>query len=179
MSGHVVCLHGPLHWLSKRQSLTSCSLAEAEIYATDECVKDIQYISHILADLDLSTKLIYEPILVLNDNMACIQWCKNRTARGICHIQIRENAVREAVHNKSVEITHVAGKENLANLFTKEDQDTLHFLSIRDSLMSRPFPEENTHTQKMSLILTHTILPHLSLRLLNTSNVSSSRFEGG
>jgi hypothetical protein len=39
MSAYYIDLYGPLHWISKRQSVTACSSAEAEIYATDECVK--------------------------------------------------------------------------------------------------------------------------------------------
>jgi len=39
MSAFYIDLFGPLHWLSKRQSVTSGSSVEAEIYATDECVK--------------------------------------------------------------------------------------------------------------------------------------------
>jgi len=39
MSAFYVDLFGPLHWLSKHQSVTAGSSAEAEIYATDECVK--------------------------------------------------------------------------------------------------------------------------------------------
>lgn len=39
MSAFYIDLFGPLHWISKRQSTTAASSAEAEIYATDECVK--------------------------------------------------------------------------------------------------------------------------------------------
>jgi hypothetical protein len=39
MSAFYIDLFGPLHWLSKRQTVTAGSSAEAEIYATDECVK--------------------------------------------------------------------------------------------------------------------------------------------
>jgi hypothetical protein len=39
MSAFYIDLYGPLHWLSKRQSVTAGSSVEAEIYATDECVK--------------------------------------------------------------------------------------------------------------------------------------------
>jgi hypothetical protein len=35
---YVDCL-GPLHWMLKRQTITAGSSAEAEIYATNECVK--------------------------------------------------------------------------------------------------------------------------------------------
>jgi hypothetical protein len=39
MSAFYVDLFGPLHWTLKRQTVTAGSSAEAEIYATSECVK--------------------------------------------------------------------------------------------------------------------------------------------
>jgi len=39
MSAFYVDLLGPLHWLSKQQTVTAGSSAEAEIYATNDCVK--------------------------------------------------------------------------------------------------------------------------------------------
>jgi hypothetical protein len=36
ISGFMIWLSGPLHWMSKRQSITARSSAEAEIYAIDE-----------------------------------------------------------------------------------------------------------------------------------------------
>ena len=76
MSGHLLSLHGPLHWLSKPQTVTARSSAEAEIYATDKYVKDMQFITHIIQDLGLSESLVSPPVLILNNNMACVQWSK-------------------------------------------------------------------------------------------------------
>ena len=39
LSGYVLFYGRPIHWSSKRQSLTARSSAEAEIVATDECTK--------------------------------------------------------------------------------------------------------------------------------------------
>jgi hypothetical protein len=38
MSAFYVDILGPLHWMSKWQTVTAGSSAEAEIYATNECV---------------------------------------------------------------------------------------------------------------------------------------------
>ena len=53
MSGYIQWLIGPLHWTSKRQTITARSTAEAEIYATYECTKNILHIRHILEYLHL------------------------------------------------------------------------------------------------------------------------------
>ena len=57
------------------------------------------------------------------------------TTKGLRYIQIRENAVRESVLSKFITVKHIAGKLNLADLFTKEDRDCSHFVTIRDILV--------------------------------------------
>jgi hypothetical protein len=58
------------------------------------------------------------------------------TTKGLRHKQIRENAVRESVQNKFIEVKHIAGRLNLADMFTKEDKDTAHFITIRDLVLA-------------------------------------------
>ena len=57
------------------------------------------------------------------------------TTKGLRYIQIRVNAVREAVQNKIVQVLHIAGNVNNTDLFTKENRDTKHFTFIRDMLI--------------------------------------------
>ena len=38
-SGFIIYINSPVHWSARRQKVTAHSSAEAEIYATDECVK--------------------------------------------------------------------------------------------------------------------------------------------
>jgi hypothetical protein len=122
--------------MSKRQTITAGSSAEAEIYATDECVKFLLEI-HQLFDF-LGVKEIFMPstTVIFNDNNACINWSKRCTTKGLRHIQMRENKVRENVANHFVSIQHVNGKTNLADIFTKEMKDTGHFMELRDLIMS-------------------------------------------
>ena len=135
LSGFIVWGHGPIHWISKRQSLTVRSSAEAEIVATDECVKFLLHLRNVCDDLNINTFIFPNTIDVYNDNAACIKWSKNMTTKGLRYIQIRENAVREAVQSKIVRLIHIDGKINIADLFTKEDKDVSHFVSIRDILV--------------------------------------------
>ena len=41
------------------------------------------------------------------------------TTKGLRHLQIRENAAREAVQSSLFDIKHIEGKQNIADLFTK------------------------------------------------------------
>ena len=58
------------------------------------------------------------------------------TTKGLRHIQVRENAVRAAVQKKFVNIQHIAGAINLADLFTKEQKDWQHFVLLRDIVIT-------------------------------------------
>jgi len=73
--------------------------------------------------------------IIYNDNNACVDWSKRCTSKGLRHIQMRENLVRENVENQFVSIQHIGGKLNLADLFTKEMKDTTHFVELRDLMM--------------------------------------------
>ena len=73
--------------------------------------------------------------VIYNDNKACVNWSKSCTTKGLRHIQMRENRVRENIQNQFVKICHVNGKVNLADLFTKEMKDTVHFVELRDSML--------------------------------------------
>ena len=136
LSGYLIWLGGPLHWSSKRQAITARSSAEAEIYATDECVKQLQHLHHIFEDLNVLPLTMPGTTDVYNDNSACVYWAHSMTSKGLRHIQIRENAVRESIQSKLVDVKHIAGAINLADLFTKEQKCSEHFLLIRDICMS-------------------------------------------
>ena len=137
MSAFFVDLFGPLHWLSKRQQVTACSSAEAEIYATNESVKFLLELVQILEFYEVRHIFMPGTTIIYNDNNACVNWSKQCTSKGLRHIQMRENLVRENVENQFVSIQHIGGRLNLADLFTKEMKDTTHFVELRD-LMMRP-----------------------------------------
>jgi hypothetical protein len=76
------------------------------------------------------------PTIIYNDNNACVCWSKSTTTKGLRHIQIRENTIREAVASDFISVQHIEGKLNLADMFTKEDRDTEHYIQMRDFIMS-------------------------------------------
>jgi hypothetical protein len=140
LSGFLIYFGGPIHWVSKRQSITARSSAEAEIYATDECTKCLLHIHQLVDGLNLEKAIMPLPTTIFNDNSACVTWSRNFTTKGLRHIQIRENAVRESYQNGFIIVEHVPGKVNLSDMFTKEDKDTSHFLAIRNTVMSDRHP---------------------------------------
>eukprot|EP00957_Ditylum_brightwellii_P038069 2879299-Ditylum_brightwellii.AAC.1 len=81
-------MNGLLHWVSKHQSITARSSAEAEIYEMDKCVKALLHINSISEDLGLRE--------VMMSKTTCVHWTHNMTSKKN-HLQMRENAVQEAV----------------------------------------------------------------------------------
>ncbi len=137
MSAFYIDLFGPLHWMSKRQSVTAGSSAEAEIYATDACVKFLIELEQLLNFLNVKHIFMPSTTVIYNDNKACVNWSKSCTTKGLRHIQMKENIIRENIQNNFVTIRHMNGKVNMADLLTKEMKDTGHFVELHD-LMLQP-----------------------------------------
>jgi hypothetical protein len=75
------------------------------------------------------------PSPLYNDNAACIPWAHNMTSKKIQHMELRENSVREWVENKTLNVLHISGRVNPADIFTKEMRDGAHFWRLRDSFV--------------------------------------------
>ena len=80
---------------------------------------------------------ISHPTKVFNDNSTCVLWSGNMTLKAVYRIELRENSVHEWVQDKSISVSHVAGKDNVSDIFTNEMHDVAHFYRFRDTFMSR------------------------------------------
>ena len=93
-------------------------MCEAEIVATNECVRDLQSIHHRAQDLGMADA--YEQTTVYNDNQAAVDWADSCTNKGTKHINLCENYVRKLHQNSKMKITNIPGIINASDLFTKE-----------------------------------------------------------
>ena len=57
-------------------------------------------------------ELMSAPIDIYNDNQASINWDHSMTTKGLRHLQMRKNAIREAVQTNFARVNHVLGKVN-------------------------------------------------------------------
>jgi len=135
MSAFYVDLLGPLPWTSKRQTVTACSSTESDIYATSESVKCLLELFQLLEFLGFRELFMPGTTTIFNDNYACVNWSERSTTKGLRHIQMQENMVREQVVQKFVTIQHIGGQLNIADLFTKEMRDIAHFVGLRNLIM--------------------------------------------
>jgi hypothetical protein len=116
---------------------TAGSSVEAEIYATNECVKFLLELVQLFEFLGVKDLFMPGVNIIYNDNQACINWSKISTMKGLQHIQMKENC--ENIAKQFVGIHHIDGKINLADLFTKEMKDTSHFVELHDLMMCPHF----------------------------------------
>ena len=70
--------------------------------------------------------------------MAAVNWSNTTSQKGMRWVNIRENSIREAIHeHHEITVQHIGGKVNPADLFTKEHKSDDCFRILRDSFMSR------------------------------------------
>ena len=101
--------------------------------ATNECSTELQSIKHRAHDIGIPE--YYSRTKIYNYNKSAVQWVASVTSKGIKHLNLRENMVREFHQSKDVDIEHIPGIINPSNIFTKEMKDKTHFRNIRDSMM--------------------------------------------
>jgi len=83
MSPVYIDLFGPLHWVSQRQTVNAGSSAEAEIYATNACVKFLIELEQLFDFLQIKDSFMPTTNIVYNDNKACADWSKSSTTKGL------------------------------------------------------------------------------------------------
>ena len=141
MSGAVIMRSGgPIAWKADRQERTSLSSCEAEIRATNmgsRLTVNTRNMISSLSDLGYPITDCHSPTPLYNDNDACVKWCHNMTTKGNRHIENRENSTREWVADGTISVSHVSGKCNVSDIFTKEMRDSANFRRLRDSFMCR------------------------------------------
>jgi hypothetical protein len=140
MNGSIVFKNrGPVSWLGERQECTSLSSCEAKICATNATLKkviDFRNLSCSVSDADYTLPDINVPSVLYNDNDAPIKWSYNMTSKSASHIELCQNSVHEWVQDNTLNVKHVSGKLNPADIFTKEMCDGAHFRKLQDSFMS-------------------------------------------
>jgi hypothetical protein len=139
MSGAIIFRSGgPITWKTKQQDCTLLSSCDAEICATNmgaclivnlrNLILHLQSLGYPINNTDMATP-------VYNDNKACVKWCHNLTTKGNRHIEHKENATRKWVADGTIAVSHVSGKCNPSDIFTKEMHDGANFRRLCNSVM--------------------------------------------
>ena len=87
-----------------------------------------------------------------NDNDAAVKWLRKLTTKGLRHLQMRANSVRELENDKVIHVLHIDGIDNMSDIFTKGDKDIQHYLDCHDSIITS---EHNDQIFLKKVITTH------------------------
>ncbi|KAG7579312.1 Reverse transcriptase RNA-dependent DNA polymerase [Arabidopsis thaliana x Arabidopsis arenosa] len=117
-TGHIFFLDDcPITWCSQKQDTVSMSSCEAEFMAATEAAKQAIWLKELMSEI-LSIK--GEKVLLRIDNKSAIALTKNPVFHGRSkHIHRRYHFIRECVENEQVEVEHVPGNEQRADILTK------------------------------------------------------------
>ena len=132
-------MHVVKHW-SRTQATVALSSAEAELNASVKGASEGIYLRNTAKSIGMNLK-----VSLFGDSSAA-KGIMSRTGAGpVKHLGIKQLWIQEKVRNKEVEVTKVAGTENLADALTKnlDSNGIAKHLSIANCLFCRRTASSN------------------------------------
>ena len=120
---------------SAKQKLVTRSSAEAELYALDISVCDVQWFRKVLQFLDNTQT---EPTTIYEDNMSAMTLATHETKPKDCskHINMRYHYCKDAIKNKEIYLEYINTKDQIADILTKNITSISEFKRLRALLMN-------------------------------------------
>ncbi|KAG7599586.1 Reverse transcriptase RNA-dependent DNA polymerase [Arabidopsis suecica] len=117
-TGHIFYLGScPITWCTKKQETIALSSCEAEFMAATEAAKQAIWLQDLLGEV---TGKASEKVTLLIDNKSAIALAKNPVFHGRSkHIHRRYHFIRECVENELIDVEHIPGDEQKADILTK------------------------------------------------------------
>ena len=117
-TGHIFYLgRSPISWCSQKQETVALSSCEAEFMAGTEAAKQAIWLQDLLGEI-MGTS--YDGTVLRIDNQSAISLTKNPVFHGRSkHIHSRYHFIRKCVERKLIEVEHVPGSEQKADILTK------------------------------------------------------------
>ncbi len=119
-------------WGCARHKDIAQSSCQAEVCSINETTQLLLEYRLLHRDMGLA---IQGPIAMKNHKQGTIDWSKGTTTKKMRWVDLRENLFRENVLNKNIQVSHIPGKANLSDTFTKEFHNVKQFLFLRDLFM--------------------------------------------
>ena len=118
ITGAVVYVNdAPVAFRSSTQRTVTLSVTEAEGSAGVTCAQDMLYVYHLIESLGQKVNL---PMLLEMDNKGAVQLANNWSVGGRTrHVDVRNHFLRELKDMGIIEVRHVPGDDNDADIFTK------------------------------------------------------------
>ncbi|CAA7038223.1 unnamed protein product [Microthlaspi erraticum] len=129
-TGHIFYLgESPITWCSQKQETVALSSCEAEFMAGTEAARQAIWLQDLLGEITGTTR---ERVVIRIDNQSAIALTKNPVFHGRSkHIHTRYHFIRECVENEQIEVEHVPGEKQKADILTKA-LGRIKFKEMRD-----------------------------------------------
>ena len=139
-TGHVFYIdESPITWCSQKQEIVALSSCEAEFMAATEAAKQAIWLQELLSEI-MGAGCVKVTIRV--DNNSAIALTRNHVFHGRSkHIHRKFHFIRECIENKQVEVEHVPGSEQRADLLTKSF-GRINFKELRNLIGVRDVSED-------------------------------------
>ena len=117
-SGHVFYYADcPITWSSHKQETVALSSCEAEFMAATDAAKQAIWLQELLGEIQ-GTEC--DKVSIMIDNKSAIALSRNPVFHGRSkHIHRRYHFIRECVDNELIEVHHIAGTKQRADILTK------------------------------------------------------------
>ena len=125
ISGYVViCGGGPISWSSKQQAIVALSTCEAEYIACTHSARQIIWLRSLFAELGFPQNA---PTILHCDNQGAVTCSHDPHSHArMKHMDIRMHFIRDCVNAGVINVVHIPGTENSADLFTKQLEKVIH-----------------------------------------------------
>jgi len=119
----------PLTWCSQKQGTVALSSCEAEFMASTEAAKQAIWLQELLEEV---SEKPCNKVMIRLDNKSAIALTKNPVFHGRSkHIHKRYHFIRECIENNLVDVQHIPGSEQKADILTKA-LGRIKFKEMRD-----------------------------------------------
>lgn len=134
VSGFIVeCGGAPIAWSSKQQAIVALSSCEAEYMSCTHCARQIVWLRSLFNELGYPQN---NPTILFCDNKGTVSCTHDPHAHSqMKHIDLRAHFIRDCVNNHLIDVHHIPGAENTADLLTKPLAKILHAKWLRSLRM--------------------------------------------
>ncbi|XP_048593288.1 secreted RxLR effector protein 161-like [Brassica napus] len=117
-TGYIFCIgETPISWCSQKQEVVALSSCEAEYMAATEATKQAIWLQELMSEITGSEE---KKTVIRVDNKSAIALAKNPVFhRRSKHIHKRFHFIRECVERGLIDVEHVAGTKQKADILTK------------------------------------------------------------
>ena len=125
VSGYIIeCGGGPIAWSSKQQTIVALSSCEAEYLSCSHCARQIIWLRSLFDELGFKQPTA---TILHCDNQGTVACSHDPHSHSrMKHIDIRTHFIRDCVNDGVIDVTHIPGVENPADLLTKPLDKTVH-----------------------------------------------------